>query len=157
MVDSIGQVAELFLISADEAQSNGLHSSRLVDPHLTQARAPKKSVWQARRKDAVAKDRKRLKDGLPAIRRDPSDEVREESSDEEVASKHKTPLNTHPTTSLSNIFDMNPYSPPTITASSHANSTTLNDMRPAPSTETLLSPPMSPHTCDIDPLDSVDD
>ena len=35
--------------------------------------------------------------------------------------------------------------------SPHSNSTSLTDMKPATSTDTLLSPPMSPY-CDIDPL-----
>ena len=88
-------------MAAHESKCKGLHPSRRVDPDMRQPRAPMESVWLARRYDALAKDRKRIKEWLHASNRDPNDDVREESSEEEVISKDKTRLSSHSTTSLS--------------------------------------------------------
>ena len=124
---------------------------------MRQPRASMKSVWLNRRKEAFAKDRKRLKEGLASIQPFPADHLSEESSEEEAASRHKTPLSCQPTTSLSPSVDMKTSNPPTIaTSSNHSTLFTLTDLKPARSTDTLLSPHMSP-TCQIDPFDSDDD
>ena len=89
----------------------------------------------------------------------------DESSDEEAAWKHKTPLISHSTTSPS--LDMKPNYPPTIPSSTTASPTimirqpppsspTLTDIKPAQSIDPLPSPPMSPN-CDSDPFASDDD
>ena len=145
-------------MSADEAKRKGLQPSRRFDPDMRQPRAPMKSVWQARRMDAFAKDRKRLKEGLPSNHSQPTDDVSEESSEEEVTSTHKTPLSSHLTISLSPSLDLKPkYSPFTSSSSTPPNFSTLTDMKPGKCTDTLLYPSMSPPTCDIDPFDSDDD
>ena len=116
-----------------------------------------KAVWQNRRKGAFAKDLMRRKEGLGPVQADPTNDVSEESSEEEVASLHKTPLSCQPPISMSPSLEMKPNNPPTITTSStHLNLSTHTDLKPAPSTDTLLSPPMCP-TCEIDPFDSDDD
>ena len=69
---------EIFITSADEGQSKGLHLAHPVDPNMIQARALNRSVWQGRRKDAFPRDRKRLKEGLAAVHRDAADDVSEE-------------------------------------------------------------------------------
>ena len=56
-VESIWEGPELFLMSADEAKSKGLHPSHPLDPNMVQPRAPKQSVWQARSKTALDKRR----------------------------------------------------------------------------------------------------
>ena len=149
---------ELFLLSADEAKSKNLHPSRRLYPDLIQPRAPMKSVWQARRKDAFAKDRKRIKEGFSPVARDPADGVSEESSDEVIRSKHKTPLIFHSTTSLSPSLDLKPGNPPNVAASSsHSYSLTHTDMKPTQSTDTLDYSPMNRATSEIDTFNSDDD
>ena len=108
--------------------------------------------------DGFAKDRKRLKEGLPANHSQPTDDVSEESSEEEVTSTHKTPLSSHLTTSLSPSLDLKPkYTPSMSSSSTHPNFSTITEMNPAQCTDTLLYPSMSPPTCDIDPFESDDD
>ena len=115
-----------------------------------------KSMWQNRRKDTFAKE-KRLKEGLAAVHHDPTDDVSEESSEEvDATSMHKTPFSSHLTTSLLPSLDLKPNKPLTITKSSHSKLSTLTDLKHAPSTYTILSPPMTP-TSDIDLFDSDDD
>ena len=152
-------------MSADEAKSKGLHPSHPLDPNMVQPRAPKKSVWQARSKIALDKAKKRMLEGMtgdkPAAINDESDE----SSDEQVASKHKTPLSFHSTTSPS--LDLKRICPPTIASSTSASSTIINhhpppssptmtDIKPAQSTDPFPSPPMSSN-CDSDPFASYND
>ena len=116
-----------------------------------------KCMSQNRRKDAFGKGRKRLKQGLSAIPPDPTDDVSEESSEEDGTSKHKSPLSCHPTTSLSHSLDKKPSNPPTISkCSPHSKFSTLTDRKLAPSTDKLLSAHVSP-TSDTDPFDSDDD
>ena len=85
---------EIVIISADDAKSKGLHPSRRIDPDTIQPRAPIMSYWKARSKTALDKAKKRILEGMtgdkPAAINDESDE----SSDEEAASTHKTPLST---------------------------------------------------------------
>ena len=154
-VASVWEGPELFLITPDEAKSKGLHPSHPLDPNMVQPRAPKKSMWQARSKTALDKAKKRILEGMtgdkPAAINDESDE----SSDEEGASKHKTALSYHSTTSPS--LDVKPNCSQTIASSSYpTSSTTLNDIKPTQSTDPLPSPPMSP-TSDSEPFASVDD
>ena len=154
-VVSIWEGPEIFIISADEAKSKGLHPSRRIDPNMVQPRAPKMSVWQARSKIALDKAKKRILEGVtgdkPAAINDESDE----SSDEEAASKHKTPLISHSPTSPS--LDLKSICPPTIASSSYPTSSpTLTDFKPALPIDPLHSPPMSP-TCDSDPFASDDE
>ena len=158
-VESIWEGPELLLMSADEAKSKGLHPSRRIDPNMIQPRAPMMSYWKARSKTALDKAKKRILEGMtgdkPAANNDESDE----SSDEEVASKHKTPLSYHSTTSCS--LDLKPFCPsttasPTIMNHQPPTSPTLTDTKPAQSIDPLPSPPMSP-TCDSDPFASDDD
>ena len=152
-------------MSADEAKSKGLHPSHPLDPNMVQPRAPKESVWQARSKIALDKAKKRILEGIrgdkPAAINDESDE----SSDEEAASKHKTPLSYHSTMSPS--LDLKANYPPTIASATIASPTiinhqpppsslTLTDIKPAQSIDPLHSPPMSP-ICDSDPFASDDD
>ena len=105
--------------------------------------------------DGFDKDRKRLKKGLPANHTQPTDDVSEESSEEEFTSTHKTPLSSHLTTSLSPRLDLKPKYPPNIASSSHRPS--LTDTKPAKSKDALFTPPMSTPSCDIDPIESDDD
>ena len=159
-VESIWEGPELFLMSADEAKSKGLHPSHPLDPNMVQPRAPKQSVWQARSKTALDKAKKRILEGMtgdkPAAIKDESDE----SSDEEATSKHKTPLSYHSTTALS--LDLKPICPPTIASPpiiNHqppASCLTLTDIKPVQPIDPLSSPPMSP-TCDSEPFASDDD
>ena len=159
-VVSIWEGPEIFIISADEAKSKGLHPSRRIDPDTIQPRAPMMSYWKARSKTALDKAKKRILDGMtgdkPAAINDESDE----SSEEEATSKHKTPLSFHSTTSPS--LDLKPNCPPTIASPTTINyqpppsSPTLTDIKPAQSNDPLPSPPMSP-TCDSDPFASDDD
>ena len=107
----------LFLISGEEAKRKGRHPSRRHEPYMTQPREPMKSVWQARRKEAFANDRKILNEWVPVKHRDASDEANEESFDEEVSSKHKTALSSHSPTS--SRFDMKTSYPGNLAASSH--------------------------------------
>ena len=152
-------------MSVDEAKSKGLHPSRRIDVNMVQPRAPKMSVWQARSKIALNKAKKRILEGMtgdkPAAINDESDE----SSDEEVASKHKTTLSFHSTTSPS--LDLKPNYPPPIASSTIASppiiyhqpqpsSLTLTDIKPAQPIDPLHSRPMSP-TSDSDPFASDDD
>ena len=157
---SIWEGPEIFIISADEAKSKGLHPSRRIDPNMAQPRAPKMSYWKERSKAALEKAKKRILEGMtgdkPAAINDESDE----SSDEEGAWKHKAPLISHSTTSPS--LDLKPNYPPTIASPTIINhhpspsSLTLTDIKPAQSIDPLPSPPMSPN-CDSDPFDSDDD
>ena len=82
-------------MSADEAKSKGLHPSHPIDPNMVQPRAPKTSFWKGQSKIALDNAKKRILEGMtgdkPAAINDESDE----SSDEETASKHKTPLSFH--------------------------------------------------------------
>ena len=77
-MESIWKGAELFLMSGDEEPLKKLHPSRRGYDDLIQPRAPMKSVWQIRRKDALVKDPNGLKEGLPASNRDPADDGSEE-------------------------------------------------------------------------------
>ena len=155
--ESICECPEIFFMSTDEAKSKGLHPSPRDDPDMRETRAPMKSVRQKRRKDAFANDRKRLEERLAAEHHDPTYDVTEETSEDDVSSKHKSSLSCHTSTSLSPSLDLKPSNPITIaTSSHHSNFSTHTVLKPAPSTDTLLSPPMSP-TCDIDPYDSDDD
>ena len=45
-VESIWEGSELFLMSADEAKSKGLHPSHPIDPNMMQPRAPKMYSYQ---------------------------------------------------------------------------------------------------------------
>ena len=111
------------------------------------------SVWQAQSKDGFTKDRKRIKEGRLPNQDDASDDVTDESSEEEVTPKQKAPLSSHSTSSLSSSLDMKPNNPSTISSSStHSKFSTLPDIKPAQSSENLLSQPCSQPTCDIDPF-----
>ena len=144
---------ELFILSADEVKRNGLHLSHPIDPNMMQPRAPKKSVWQARRKIALDKAKTQILEGMTGEIQAALNEVSEESSDEEAKTKHKKPLSSQTTTSAS--LDMKPKYPPTIASSSYPPiSPMLTDIKPGQSSATLLSPLMSPPTCAIDPFDS---
>ena len=81
-VESILEGPELFLMSADEAKSKGLHPPHPIDPSMIQPRAPKMSYWKARSMTALDKAKKRILEGMtgdkPAAITDESDE----SSDE---------------------------------------------------------------------------
>ena len=70
---------------------------------------------------------------------DPTDDVSEDSSNEEVIPKHRTRLSTHSTTSLSLSLDLKTNYSKTITESSQPNFFKLADMKPTQSHETLLS------------------
>ena len=87
---------------------------------MMQPRAPKMSYWKARSKTALDKAKKRILEGMtgdkPAAINDESDE----RSEEECASKHKTPLSSHSTTSPS--LDLKPKYSPTIAFSSYPTS-----------------------------------
>ena len=161
-VVSIWEGPGIFIISADEAKSKGLHPSRRIDPDTIQPRAPMMSYWKARSKTAFDKAKKRILEGMTGDKPAANNNESDESSDEEAASKHKTPLISHSTTSSS--LDLKPTCPPTITSSTTASPTiinhqpppsspTLTDIKPAQSTDPLPSPPMSP-TCDSDPFAS---
>ena len=59
-VESIWEGSELFLMSADEAKSKGLHPSHPIDPNMMQPRATKMSYWKARSKSALDKAKKQI-------------------------------------------------------------------------------------------------
>ena len=83
-MESIWEGPELFLLSADEAKSKGLHPSHPLDPNMVQPRAPKKSVWQARSKTALDKAKKRILEGMTADKPSAINQS-DENSDEEAA------------------------------------------------------------------------
>ena len=123
------------------------------------------SYWKARSKTALDKSKKRILEGMTGDKPAAINGDSDESSDEEVASKHKTPLISHSTTSPS--LDLKPTCPPTITSSTTASPTimhhqppptspTLTDIKPAQPIDPFHSPPMSP-TSDSDPFASDDD
>ena len=117
-----------------------------------------KSVWQTRRKEAFAKDRKRIKDVLAAKSRDPAPQVSEDRADEEVTRMHKKALRSHSTRSLSGSLDMKPKFSPTIAAASALSNISRDTVKKAAqATESFISPHRSPHTCEIDTLDSDDE
>ena len=159
-VVSIWEGPEIFIMSADEAKSKGLHPSHPIDPNMMQPRAPKMSVWKERSKIAFDKSKKRILEGMSCDKPTAINDVSDESSDEEATSKHKTPLISHSTTALS--LDLKPICPSTIASPPIANhqpppsSPTLTDIKPPLSIDPLPSPPMSP-SCDSDPFASDDD
>ena len=147
-------------MSADEAKSKGLHPSRRIDHDTIQPRAPKISYWKAQSKIALDKAKKRILEGMTGDKPAAINDVSDESSDEEAASKHKTPLISHSTTSTS--LDLKPNCPPPIASPTIINhqppptSLTLTDIKPAQQIDPLPSPPMSPSS-DSDPFASDDD
>ena len=77
-VESIWEGPELFLMSFNEAKSKGLHPSHPVDPNMIHPRAPKRSIWQMRRKVAFDKAKKTIMQGMngeqrPATKNDGED------------------------------------------------------------------------------------
>ena len=98
--ESVFECTEIFRMSANEAKSKGLDPSRRYDPNMKKPGAPIWSVWQNRRNDAFVNDRKSLNEGLAAITPDPTDEVSEESSEEDAISSHMTQLRCESPTSL---------------------------------------------------------
>ena len=108
------------------------------------------------------KAKKRILEGMTG---DKPAAINDESSEEEAASKHKTPLSYHSTTSPS--LELKPNYSPTIASSTTASPTiinhqpptsshTLTDIKPAQSIDPLPFPPMSP-TSDSDPFAYDDD
>ena len=79
-------------MSADEEKSKGLHPSRRIDPNMAQPRAPKMTYWKDRSKAALDKAKKRILEGMTGDKPAANNDESGESSDEEAASKHKTPL-----------------------------------------------------------------
>ena len=77
--ESLCEGPEIFIMSAIEAKTTVLHPSGRYVPTLRQPRSPMKSMWENRRKDAFANERKRLEVGLAPISNDPTDHVSEES------------------------------------------------------------------------------
>ena len=135
-------------ISADEAKSTPLHTSRRGEHDTIQSRGPKKLYCQAQSKIELEKAKKRSLESMTGDKEAAVNEERDESSEEELTPKQRTPLSSHPTTSLSPSLELKQKYPPTIAASSHPPIFyPLNDMKPTQCPVTLLSPPMSPHTC----------
>ena len=66
-VESVCYGPDMFIMSADEAKRKALQPSLRINPDMREPRAPVTSIWQNRRKDAFAKDRKRLTEGLASI------------------------------------------------------------------------------------------
>ena len=117
-VVSIWEGPEIFIISADEAKSKGLHPSRRIDPNMIQTRAPMMSYWKARSKTALDKAKKRILEVMKGDKPAAINDEIDESSDEEAASKHKTPLSYHSTMSPS--LNLKPICPSTTTKFPHA-------------------------------------
>ena len=111
-VASIWEGPELFLMSADDVKSKGLHPSRRIDHDTIQPRAPMMSYWKARSNIALDKAKKRILEGMTGDKQAAINDECDESSEEESASKHKTTLSFHSTTSTS--LDLKPNCPSTI-------------------------------------------
>ena len=152
-------------MSYDEATSRALHHLLTIDPNMIEPRAPKTSFWKVRRKIAFEKAKKRILEGMRGDKPAAINDVNDDSSEEEAASKHKMPLNSHSPTSPS--LDLKPNYPPTIDSSTITSpsiinhqpppsSPTLTDIKPAQSTDPLPSPSMSP-TWDSGQFASDDD
>ena len=99
------------------------------------------SVWKDRSKVALDKAKKRILEGMTGEKRAAINDESDECSDEEAASKHKTPLSYHSTTTPS--LDLKPICPPTNASFSYPpSSNTLTDTKPAQSNDLLCYPPM---------------
>ena len=88
---------ELFLMSADEAKSKGLHPSHPLDPNMVQPRAPKMSFWKGRSKTALDKAKMRILEGG---RGEEHATTKEETndSDDDTTLKRKSALSVATTT-----------------------------------------------------------
>ena len=153
-MESIWEGPELFLMSADEAKSDALQRSHPLDPNMVQPRAPNTSFCKGQSKVALEKAMKRIFDGMTGDKPAAINDESGEGSDEELASKHKTPVTCHSTTSSS--IDLKPNYLPTMTSSHPPTSPTLTDLQTCPIHPSLALPPMSP-TSDTDPFASDDD
>ena len=154
-VVSIWEGPEIFIIWADVAKRQVMHPSRRVDRDRIQSRAQKKKV---RTNTAFEKAKNRILEGMTDDKGAAINEEKDENSEEQLRANQRTPLSSQPTTSLSPCLDLKLKYRPTIAASSHRpNSLTLTDIKPAQSTDTLISPLMSPHPFDIDPFAADDD
>ena len=142
----------------DVSKINHLHQEPRLYPELIKALVTMKSVWQARRKVVFAKDRKDSSRGCTQPDMIPSIICEESSEKEEAKQKHKTALRSQTTISLLPSLEMKPKYQAIIEASSpHPKLSTLTDMKPPQSSDSFLSPPMPPPTCDVDPFDSDDE
>ena len=128
--------------------------SASITPAISQHDSTKSAneVDVAGSKDAVGEAKKRIKGLLPSIQLDLAVDVSEESSDEE--GPHKTPLS-----SVADLTFTQPGPESQRTTNHHIPSTQISRLtylKPAQSTQTLLTPPMS-HTCDIYPIETEED
>ena len=148
-VVSIWEGPEIFIISADEGKSKGLHPSRRIDPDTIQPRAPMMSYWKARIKTALDQVKKRILEGMSA---DKQAAINDESSEEEATLKDKMPLSYHWTTSPT--LDLKPNYPPTIASSNiaHQPSSTLSHQQLPPPSLTSNLPNPTIH-CPLRPCD----
>ena len=175
-VESIWEGPELFLMSFNEAKSKGLHPSHPVDPNMIQTRAPKRSIWQTRRKVAFDKAKKRIMEGMNGEQRHVTKKDGEEIGEEELpahpavtceTSTFLTPINnSYPFDNETkteyfaeyNRCPLSPTSPSPISPSHTSQSTTS----PSPTSPSPTSPsrtstsPTSHSLSNNDPFDSDD-
>ena len=114
------------------------------DHNMVQPRTPNNSFWKGRSKIAMDKAKKRILEGMKGDKPAPINYESDESSDEEAASKHKTPLSYHSTRLQS--LELKSNYPPTISSShspSSPRSLTLNHHNPPI--------PCPPHPCHLPP------
>ena len=144
-VVSIWQGPELFLMSADEAKSKGLHPSHQLDPNMVQPGAPKISFWKARSKTALDKAKKQILEGV-AGEEHAATKVESDDSDDDIKIKPKSPLSVPTPTA---------HSPLQQEARERKPETSTFPLIPSQST---LDPPLPtfPDPSDIDPFDSDD-
>ena len=96
-------------MSFDEAKRKGLHPSHPVDPNMIHPRAPKRSIWQTRRKVAFDKAKKRIMEAIKGEQWHASKHEGDDISEEEIPLKTKPAVTCETSTSLTSINTSYPF------------------------------------------------
>ena len=158
-VESIWEGPELFLMSFDEANNKGLHPTQPVDPNMIHPRAPKRSIWQTRRKVAFDKAMKRIMEGIKGQQRHASKHEGDDISEEEIPLKTKPAVTCETSTSLTSINTSYPFDNESKTEYfAQYNRCPLSPTSPSPTSPSPTSPSHTSHSLsDNNPFDSDDD